>query len=44
MADRDAWWTQLIHDMYPGDLDTPTTLQRIIDWAWIDDVRESLSD
>lgn len=44
MADRDAWWTQLIHNMYPGDLDTPTTLQRIIDWAWIDDIRESLSD
>lgn len=44
MADRDAWWTQLIHDMYPGDSDTPTTIRRIIDWAWIDDIRESLSD
>lgn len=44
MADRDAWWTQLIHDMYPGDSDTPTTIRRIVDWAWIDDVRESLSD
>lgn len=44
MADRDAWWTQLIHDMYPGDPDTPTTIRRIIDWAWIDDIRESLSD
>ncbi|MDO4692377.1 MAG: ATP-binding protein [Porphyromonadaceae bacterium] len=44
MADRDAWWTQLIHNMYPGDSDTPTTLRRIIDWAWIDDIRKSLSD
>ena len=44
MADRDAWWTQLIHDMYPGASDTPTTIRRIIDWVWIDDTRESLSD
>lgn len=44
MANRDAWWTQLIHDRYPGDLDIPTTIRRIIDWAWIDDIKESLSD
>lgn len=44
MADRDAWWTQQIHDMYPGNPDNPTTIKRIIDWAWTDNNRESLSD
>jgi hypothetical protein len=44
MADRDAWWTQFIHKMYPGYPDEVSAIRRMIDWAWTDDKRESISD
>lgn len=44
MADRDAWWTQFIHKMYPGYPDEVSAIRRMIDWAWTDDNRESISD
>ncbi|MBP6238444.1 MAG: ATP-binding protein [Saprospiraceae bacterium] len=44
MADRDAWWTQLIHKMYPGYSDEVSAIRRMIDWAWAEDKRESISD
>jgi len=30
MADRDSWWTQLIHNWYSYN----SSLKRLIDWAW----------
>ncbi len=44
MADRDAWWTQFIHKMYPGYPDEVSAIRRMIDWAWTEDKRESISD
>lgn len=44
MADRDAWWTKFIHKMYPGYSDEVSPIRRMIDWAWTDDKRESISD
>lgn len=44
MADRDAWWTQFIHKMYPGYPDEVSAIRRMIDWAWSEDKRESISD
>lgn len=44
MADRDAWWTQLVHKQYPGYPDDKSPIKRMIDWAWSDDKRESISD
>lgn len=44
MADRDAWWTQFIHKMYPGYPNEVSVIRRMIDWAWTDDKRESISD
>jgi hypothetical protein len=44
MADRDSWWTQFIHNQYPGYPDEITRIRRIIDWAWTDDHRENISD
>jgi len=44
MAERDAWWTQFIHRMYPGNPNEISVVRRMIDWAWTDDKRESVSD
>lgn len=44
MADRDAWWTQFIHRMYPGYPDEVSVVRRMIDWAWTEDKRKSISD
>lgn len=44
MADRDAWWTQFIHKMYPGYPDEVSIVRRMIDWAWTNNKREHISD
>lgn len=44
MADRDEWWTQFIHNQYPGYSDDISPIRRMIDWAWTDDKRENISD
>jgi hypothetical protein len=45
MADRDSWWTQFIHYKYPTeDSDDISTIRRMIDWAWNDDIKDSFSD
>ena len=44
MADRDAWWTEFIHNQYPGYSDEISSIRRMIDWAWTDDKRENISN
>ncbi len=40
LADRDAWWPQLIHDWYNED----KSLKRLIDWAWSIEDKKHISD
>ena len=44
MADRDSWWTQFIHDRYPGYSDNVSPIKRMIDWGWTEEERENISD
>lgn len=44
MSERDAWWTQFIHNKYPGYSDDVSVIRRMIDWSWTDDSRDSISD
>ena len=40
LAERDAWWTQLIHNWF----DDETSLKRLIDWAWSIEDKNHISD
>lgn len=40
LADRDAWWTQLIHKWFHDE----TSLKRLIDWAWSIEDKSHISD
>lgn len=40
LADRDEWWTQLIHNWYDDD----ASLKRLIDWAWSIEDKKHISD
>ncbi len=40
LADRDAWWTQLINNWIYGE----TSLKRLIDWAWAIEDKSHISD
>ena len=40
LAERDAWWTQLIHNWFNDE----TSLKRLIDWAWSIEDKSHISD
>ena len=40
LANRDAWWTQLIHGWFADE----TSLKRLIDWAWSKEDKTHISD
>lgn len=40
LANRDAWWTIYIHNMY----DYETSVKRLIDWSWSDADKSYISD
>lgn len=42
MADRDAWWSQDIHDIYQHEDHSP--IQRLLDWAWSDESKDHISN
>ncbi|NGY37651.1 ATP-binding protein [Flavobacterium petrolei] len=43
MADRDETWTIYLQDKY-GDNSSTNAVNRLIDWAWKDDVKSHVSD
>ena len=45
LSNRDAWWTIYIHDKFPlYQSGEPSSVKRLIDWAWSDEEKAHISD
>jgi hypothetical protein len=42
LAQRDAFWTQLIYNYYPSDEDN--SVKRLIEWSWTNEPKNYISD